>query len=76
MTTKHTNPAPGIIGVALAMASPAARGEQRSLEEIIREIKNPDDLVRGPAWQQAAPFRAAAVRPLAKLMNDTDKETP
>lgn len=51
---------------ALAHTNPAA--PTGSVEELVAKIKSPDDKVRGPAWQSAAPYGAAAVRPLADLM--------
>ena len=45
-----------------------------SLEDLIAKIKDKDDAVRGPAWQNAGPFGAPAVRPLANVMADPEME--
>jgi HEAT repeat protein len=42
--------------------------------ELITNIKNPDDKVRGPAWQGAGPAGAPAVKPLAALLTDANFE--
>jgi len=48
--------------------SPAA------INQLIADIRNPDDAIRGPAWQSAASFGAAVVKPLAEVMADSDFE--
>lgn len=42
--------------------------------ELIERLKNPDDAVRGPAWQQAGPMGASSVNALAELMASSDLE--
>jgi HEAT repeat protein len=65
MTTKHQIEQAGLAAtVTLAAAAHAAPAD---LTEIIEKIKNPDDAIRGPAWQQAGPFGAPAVKPLAEI---------
>ena len=41
---------------------------------LIERIKNPDDAISGAAWQNAGPYGAPAVGPLALLMADGDFE--
>lgn len=53
-------------------ANPAATAP---VEELIARIKNPDDAVSGPAWQGAAAWGVAAIKPLAEMMVDPDLET-
>ncbi len=43
-------------------------------ETFIDRIKSPDENVSGAAWQNAGPYGAAAVEPLAALMADQDFE--
>ena len=45
-----------------------------SLDDLIAKIKDKDDAVRGPAWQNAGPFGAPAVKPLANVMADPEME--
>ncbi len=44
------------------------------IQGLIERIKSPDDTVSGAAWQSAGPYGAAAVKPLAALMADSDFE--
>ena len=46
-----------------------------STDDFISRLQNPDDAVRGPAWQGAATYGAAAVKPLANLMTSEAFET-
>ncbi len=41
---------------------------------LIERIKSADETVSGAAWQSAAPYGAAAVKPLAELMSEPDFE--
>ncbi len=43
-------------------------------ESLIQNIQSKDDRVRGPAWQNAAPYGAAAILPLADVTTDSDFE--
>jgi HEAT repeat protein len=52
----------------------AGAAEAQSVPALIDNIKNPDDAVRGPAWQSAPRFGAPAVKPLFKLLADPDFE--
>lgn len=45
-----------------------------NLQELIEQIKSPDDAVRGAAWQNAGPCGAPAVQPLAEIMADQNLE--
>ena len=44
------------------------------VEDLVARIKSPDDKIRGPAWQGAASAGAAAIKPLAVVMSDSDFE--
>lgn len=46
-----------------------------SPDDLIARINNPDDSIRGPAWQGAAKYGAAAVKPLAGLMTAGELES-
>jgi len=46
-----------------------------SPDDLITRLRSSDDTVRGPAWQGAATAGAAAVKPLAGLMADGERET-
>lgn len=75
MTTKHFTHTPLVpLAVAAMPGSAFAVGEE-SVADLIAKIKNPDDAVRGPAWQSAGKFGAAAVKPLAETMAAADRET-
>jgi len=45
-----------------------------TIQELITDLKNKDDKVRGPAWQDAGKFGAVAVKPLVETMTDPDYE--
>jgi HEAT repeat protein len=44
------------------------------IQGLIERIKSPDDVISGAAWQSAGPYGAAAVKPLAALMADSNFE--
>jgi HEAT repeat protein len=52
----------------------AGAAEAQSVPALIDNIKNPDDAVRGPAWQSAPRCGAPAVKPLFNLLADPDFE--
>ncbi len=56
----------------LSAAAPAARAQ--AVDDLLAKIKDKDDKVRGPAWQNAGPAGAPAVKPLAAVMSDPDFE--
>ena len=62
-----------LAGVAAFSSGTAAAAEM--VDELIANLKNKDDKVRGPAWQGAAPLGAPAVKPVAAVMADPDFET-
>ncbi len=45
------------------------------VNDLVPAIQSTNDKIRGPAWQNAAAAGAAAIRPLAGLLNDADFET-
>lgn len=61
------------IAPALLSAAQAAVGSG-AVDELIANVKNADDKVRGPAWQSAGQYGAPAVKPLADVMRDPDFE--
>jgi HEAT repeat protein len=66
---------PIALGVALTTAAtlgPAA--DSSAVDALLAKIRNPDDKIRGPAWQGAGPLGAPAVVPLAAVMTDPDFE--
>ncbi len=73
-----TEPSLGVASVSqgLSTAQPldAHTRTAASLDDFISRIKHQDEAVFGPAWQEAPKFGAAAVKPLADLMADTDFE--
>jgi len=60
-------------GAGLASAQGAAAAED-ALNELLAQIRSPDDRVRGPAWQKAGPYGAPAVKPLIAVMAAADME--
>jgi HEAT repeat protein len=74
MTTNELKSATLAAGAVTAVAAAAQAADAGSLEEFIAKVKSSDDKVRGPAWQGAAPYGAAAVKPLAALMTDSNFE--
>lgn len=59
---------------ASAIAPAASAAKAPPADELVTRIRNTDDAVRGPAWQGAAPYGAAAVKPLAGVMADDNFE--
>lgn len=45
-----------------------------AVDDLVAKIKNPDDKVRGPAWQSAATAGVPAIKPLVAVMSDPDFE--
>lgn len=60
---------------ATLFATSLSAAEPPAVTELLTKLKDPNDKVRGDAWQNAGPLGAPAVRPLAGLMNDADMET-
>ncbi len=48
--------------------------EELTLDTLIAKIKDKDDKVRAAAWQAAGPVGAAAIRPLAGVVKDSELE--
>jgi HEAT repeat protein len=65
---------PFLAAPATVLVSSGGAAEVKTVQEFIATIKNPDDAVRGPAWQNAGLFGATAVTPLGELLNDSDAE--
>lgn len=63
-----------LLAITAVAASGAATAQPGSVNELIAKIKSPDDAVRGPAWQGAAPHGAPAVKPLAEVMREPEFE--
>ncbi|MBN2505860.1 MAG: HEAT repeat domain-containing protein [Verrucomicrobia bacterium] len=57
---------------ALSQMAPAATSP--TVEQLVAHIQNTNDSIRGPAWQNAGPAGAPAVKPLAGLMTHKDFE--
>jgi HEAT repeat protein len=74
MTTNDLKTLPLAAGAAASLAQAGAAAQAVSVQELVAKIKSPDDKIRGPAWQGAAPFGAPAVQPLAALMTEADFE--
>ena len=68
-----TAPKPLSVPTAAALLLTHAQAADAT-EDLIAAIKNPDDKIRGPAWQGAAAAGPAAIEPLATLMTDSDFE--
>jgi len=67
MTTQASKTA-SLTAVTAALTTGALNAaENNAVNDLIEKIKSPDDKVRGPAWQSAAPLGAPAVRPLAEV---------
>lgn len=60
--------------VGAAVMPTAHAAQPGELSDFLAKIKSPDDTVRGPAWQGAARYGAAAVQPLAAVAFDADFE--
>jgi HEAT repeat protein len=72
MTNSQLKPAAFAALATTALTLSAA--EHKAVDELISKIKSQDDSVRGPAWQNAGPAGAPAVKPLAQVMTDQDME--
>ena len=75
MTTNELKTATLVAGATVLAGAARAAAGAASVDELIAAIKSKDDKVRGPAWQNAAPCGAPAVKPLAQVMTDPDFET-
>jgi HEAT repeat protein len=60
--------------IAATAVLTAVNSHADPVEDLVAKIKSPDDKIRGPAWQGAAGAGAAAVKPLAAVMSDSDIE--
>jgi hypothetical protein len=69
---KTLQPLTGTIAATTVLT--AVNSHADPVEDLVAKIKNPDDKVRGPAWQGAASAGAAAVKPLAAVMSNSDFE--
>lgn len=69
-----TKTAAAAVAAMAATASVHAAGKAPAVDELLTKIRSTDDAVRGPAWQRAAPYGAAAVKPLAEIMSDASFE--
>jgi HEAT repeat protein len=61
----------GAAGVLTAFASAA---QNKAVDELIAGVRDASDKVRTQAWQNAGKAGAAAVKPLAAVMTDSDPE--
>jgi HEAT repeat protein len=75
MTTSELKTATVVVGAAVIADAARAASGAASVDELIAAIQSKDDQVRGPAWQNAGPSGAPAVKPLAQRMTDPDYET-
>jgi hypothetical protein len=73
MTTTQSKTAALVAGTAY-LTHQANAAEVSAVAEFLTKIKSLDDQIRGPAWQNAGPVGAAAVKPLAEIMNSPDME--
>lgn len=67
-------PSAAAAAATFTAATLSAASSPQSVDELLRNIKNTDDAVRGPAWQTAGAIGATAVKPLANVMSDPDME--
>lgn len=74
-TTRASIPAAVAVITPLVASVGEAAPNPALVDDLIAAIKNPDDKIRGPAWQNAGPLGAPAVKPLAQVMADGDLET-
>ena len=74
LNSMNTSLASASVAVAAAATAGLSAAETRSVDELISRIRDKDDNVRGPAWQNAGPAGAPAVKPLAALMTDSEME--
>ncbi|MDO8540354.1 MAG: hypothetical protein Q7S40_07915 [Opitutaceae bacterium] len=70
-----TSNAAVIAAAAAGLAAVSHAAGSTSVDDLIAKITTKDNAVRGPAWQGAAPYGAAAVKRLAGVMPDEDFET-
>jgi HEAT repeat protein len=70
-----TNARPLVAAAAAGLAAASHAAPPPSTDELVVRLRSRDDAIRGPAWQGAAPYGAAAVKPLASVMSDHDFET-
>ncbi len=75
MTTNELKTATLVAGATVLAGAAHAAAGTASVDELLAAIKSKDDKVRGPAWQNAGPCGAPAVKPLAQVMTDPDFET-
>lgn len=73
--TDNSSAIPLIAGVAASLTAATHAAATPSPDELVARLRSDDDAIRGPAWQGAAPFGAAAAKPLATLMSDGALET-
>jgi hypothetical protein len=64
-----------VLAAAAACAVTARGADTPGVDDLVARIRSKDENVRGTAWQGAAPFGAAAIKPLAVVMADADFET-
>lgn len=63
-----------LAAAAATFTASVTAAQDQSVSDLIAKIKNTDDAVRGPAWQNAGPFGAPAVKPLAEVMTHSEME--
>lgn len=70
------NSSPSLAAGALVagVATTAVAADSVAVNTLIAKVKNPDDAIRGPAWQGAAPLGALAIAPLGAVMTDPNFE--
>jgi len=59
-----------LLAAGATLSASARAADQAAVAELVTRIKSTDDTVRGPAWQNAGPYGAPAVGPLAEVMTD------
>lgn len=64
-----------LAGVGLGAAVLAQAADSTAVQELIAQLQNSDDQVRGPAWQKAGPLGASAVQAIVPLMTNPEFET-
>jgi HEAT repeat protein len=69
----HLKDAALAASTALA-ATTSSAAEKQGVDDLIAKLRDPDDKVRGAAWQNAGSLGALAVKPLANIMTDADME--
>ena len=69
----HRTHAPLVLAAEASFIGQQAEANT-GIQGLIDRIKSPDETVSGAAWQSAGPYGAAAVKPLAALMEDGDFE--